>query len=60
MKNQKVNLQEAQVFNTSLKGIDISECDILGISIGLEDIKGAIIDTYQAVDLMYLIGVKIK
>ena len=30
------------------------------IAISIEDIKGAIIDRFQAMDLLYLIGVKIK
>ena len=45
---------------TSLKNIDLSNSQIEGIAISLEDIKGAIIDQIQAIDLLYLIGVKIK
>lgn len=49
-----------QFFKTSLKGIDLSKSKIEGIGIALEDIKGAIIDQIQAMDLLYLLGVKIK
>ena len=43
-----------------MKNIDLSNSQIEGIAISLEDIKGAIIDQIQAIDLLYLIGVKIK
>ena len=33
---------------------------IEGIAITIEDIKGAIIDQLQAVDLLYLLGVELK
>jgi len=44
----------------SLNGIDLSNTKIEGIAISIEDIKGAIIDQFQAIDLLYLIGVKLK
>ena len=47
-------------FKTSLKDIDISDANIEGIAISIEDIKGATIDQMQALDLLYLIGVKIR
>ena len=43
-----------------LKGIDFSDSKIEGIAVSLEDIRGAIINEFQAIDLLYLIGVKIK
>lgn len=55
-----VDLTQAQFFKTSLSKIDLSSCKIEGIAISTEDIKGAIIEPFQAVDLMYLIGVKVK
>ena len=63
MKNinfEKVDLTQAQFFKTSLKNIDLSDSIIEGIAISIEDIKGVTINQFQAVDLMYLIGVKIK
>jgi len=50
----------AQFFKTSLKGIDLSTCKIERVAVSIEDIKGAIIDQFQAIDLLYLLGVKIK
>ena len=57
---EQVDLTQAQFFKTSLKGIDVSTCKIEGIAISLEDIKGAIVDGLQAMDLLYLLGVKVK
>ncbi len=50
----------AQIFKTKLKDIDLSNSIIDGIVVSLDDIKGAIINEYQAIDLIGLIGVKIK
>ena len=44
----------------ALKGIDLSSSKIEGIAVTIDDIKGAIIDQLQGMDLLYLIGVKIK
>ena len=43
-----------------MKDVDLSSSFIDGITISLEDIKGAIINEYQAINLIGLIGVKIK
>ena len=57
---KKADLSQAQFFKTSLKDIDISDANIEEIAISIEDIKGATIDQMQALDLLYLIGVKIR
>lgn len=57
---EKTNLKQTQFFKTSLKDVDLSTCQIEGIAISPEDIKGAIVDKLQAMDLMYLLGVKVK
>ena len=49
-----------QFFKTSLKDIDLSNAIIEGIVISLQDIKGAIIDEIQSINLLNLIGVKLK
>ena len=56
---KKADLSRAQFFKTSLKNIDISDALIEGIAINIEDIRGAIIDQTQALDLLYLLGVKV-
>ena len=50
----------ASFFKTKLKDIDLSTNIISGIIVGYEDIKGAVIDSMQAIDLMGLLGVNIK
>ena len=54
------DLTKIQFYRTSLKNIDLSDANISGISVPLEDIKGAIINEFQAIDLLYLLGVKLK
>ena len=53
-------MTRAQIFDTSLKNVDLSDCNIEGIAVSLQDIKGATINQFQAIDLLYLIGVKVK
>ena len=43
-----------------MKEIDLSDSVIDGISVSIEDIKGATINQFQALDLLYLIGVKVR
>ena len=52
-------MTQIQIFQTSLNGIDLSKCKIDGIAISIDDIKGATINQVQALDLIYLLGVKI-
>ena len=52
MKNTKFNecdLYKAQMFRTNLKGIDFSTCNIDGIVVEREDLKGIIVNQFQAV-----------
>lgn len=57
---ENVDLRQAQFFKTSLKNIDLTSSNIEGIAISLEGIKGAIIEQLQVMDLIYLLGVKLK
>ena len=57
---EKADLTQAMISKTSFKNIDLSDSIIEGIAISIENIKGAIINQFQAIDLLYLIGVKIK
>ena len=57
---EKADLTQTLITKTSFKNIDLSDSIIEGIAISIDDIKGAIINQFQAVDLLYLIGVKIK
>ena len=57
---KNADLTQAQFFKTSLKDIDFSESTIDGITVLTEDIKGAIINEFQAIELISLLGIKIK
>lgn len=57
---KNADLTQVQFFKTSLKGIDFSDSIIEGMAVSIEDIKGAIINQFQAIDLLYLLGVKVK
>ncbi|MGX8794994.1 pentapeptide repeat-containing protein [Fusibacter sp. JL298sf-3] len=53
-------LRGAQFSGCLLKGVDLSTCDIEAIGVGMQEIKGAVIDEGQAVELLRLMDVKIK
>jgi uncharacterized protein YjbI with pentapeptide repeats len=54
------NLQESQLAGTKLEGVDLSMCDIEGICVTPEDIRGAIVSSLQAISLSKLLGIVIK
>lgn len=53
-------LIQTQFFKTKLKGIDISTCEMSGIVTTLEDIKGLVVNNFQAIELSKLLGIIIK
>ena len=57
-----VDLTHAAFHNAPLGNVDLSECRIagIGLSSNLKEIRGAIIDETQAIDLMGYLGVRIK
>lgn len=57
---EKDKLIQTQFFNTNLNHIDISTCDMSGIIVRLEDLKGLIVNEFQAIELSKLIGIEIK
>lgn len=57
---EDVNLSRSDIINTKLKDIDLSSNNIDGIKVDLNNIKGAIINFQQSIDLIELLGVKIK
>lgn len=56
----RVNFSSSVFVNTSLKDIDLSNSNIEEINIDLNCIKGSIISLEQTIDLIGLLGVKIK
>ncbi len=55
-----IDLTQSQFLKTKLNNIDFSKCTISGIVTYIEDLKGAIINEMQAVELIGLLGVKIS
>lgn len=56
----KCNLSFAEIYKSSLNGIDLSNCDINDINIDAKSIKGAIVDLNGAIELSKLLGIKVK
>ena len=54
------DFENSQLFRTNLKNIDFRTCNIGGIIVGLEDIKGMIVNNMQAIQLSKLLGIVIK
>lgn len=57
---EDVNFNYSEIINSMLKDIDLSSSNIDGIKTDLNSIKGAIINFQQSIDLIGLLGVKIK
>lgn len=55
-----INFINSEFINTSLKNIDLSSCNIEKIKIDLDSIKGAVVSFEQSLDLIGLLGIKIK
>jgi uncharacterized protein YjbI with pentapeptide repeats len=57
---EEVDFTKTTFYETPLKSIDLSQTTLYELKTDLRSIKGAIISEYQAVDLVHLLGVKIK
>lgn len=47
-------------FKTPLKGIDLTECEIDGMLVSGEELKGLTVNVYQAAELSKLLGLVVK
>ena len=45
---------------TKLNQVDFSTCDISEIMVNIEDLRGLIVTSYQAITLSTILGLKIK
>ncbi|WP_028043594.1 pentapeptide repeat-containing protein [Candidatus Stoquefichus massiliensis] len=54
------SFNQCELQHASLSQIDLSTCDLNNIITTPEDIRGAIIDSYQAASLIHLLRVQIK
>lgn len=57
---ESCELIEADFSHTSLSGIDLRTCRINGLILNVSDLRGAIVTSLQAMDLLPLLGVVIK
>lgn len=54
------DLREGQLSGTKLDGIDLSTCNISGLGVRIEDLKGVAVSPVQAVMLSGLMGVVVQ
>ncbi|MBS5064074.1 MAG: pentapeptide repeat-containing protein [Hungatella hathewayi] len=57
-----VTLESASFFKTPLRGMDFTTCNLTGLSLSdeLTELKGAVVDLYQAAELAKRLGLVIK
>ena len=56
----RCSFAQAEFTNSRLKGLDFSESDISGITVGINELKGAVMNTEQAVACARLMGIVVK
>ena len=58
----RAGLSGASFFKTPLRGMDFTTCEIGGLvlSDGCEELRGAVVDLYQAAELAKRLGLVIK
>ena len=58
----EVDLSEVTVAGTSLRGLDLRRCRLEGLTAGdnLRELRGAIVDSFQAAELAHLLGLDIR
>lgn len=57
---ENIDLSKSDIIDTSLKDIDLSSSNISNIKIDLKSVRGVVINFEQSMDLIGLLGVKIK
>lgn len=65
VKHKKLSVEESSFINaycnkTSFEKVDLTSCDIDGINVDIEDVRGAIVTTMQALHLTKLLNLQIK
>ncbi len=65
VKHKKLAIEESSFINaycnkTSFEKVDLTSCDIDGINVDIEDVRGAIVTTMQALHLTKLLNLQIK
>ena len=57
---ERCSFEQCELFNTKLKGMDFSDSDISGISVGIQDVNGAVMNEEQAAACVSLLGIIVK
>ena len=55
----RVDFTDAAFFRTALAGIDVSGCELTGLKLNPEDIRGAKMSADQAMEFIRLLGIQI-
>ena len=55
-----IDFRKIEIINTPMNGVDISNCNIDGICILPENVKGMIVSEVQAIELINILGIVIK
>ena len=56
----EVKFNKTEFLKTSLKEVDFSSSDIADVMIDLMSVKGMIVNQFQCIDLIHLLGVMVK
>ena len=58
----RIKLDQASLFGTLLKGIDLTSCSLHQILLSdtFRELRGATVDMYQAAELATLLGLKVQ
>lgn len=54
------SLSGSNLFHTPLHGLNFTSCNIEGICVAIEDLKGVIVNSAQAIDLSVLMGLVVE
>lgn len=55
-----VDLTRLEVFNSPLKDIDVSDCDIGGLHASFKDLQGLTCNEFQAIMIVEIMGINVK
>ncbi|SDC61429.1 Uncharacterized protein YjbI, contains pentapeptide repeats [Shouchella lonarensis] len=56
----EININDVEIHQTSLSGIDLSKCSFEKLLVSADDLKGCIISPEQAVPFIQALGLKVK
>jgi hypothetical protein len=54
------SLIKIEIFNTKMRDIDVTTCDLRGLKVLIDDLKGIVVNSSQALMLAQLLEIQIK